>query len=384
MSNFLGDSIDNIATLLGLPEIGLSESVGGGATTNTGRVNYDPNVAKAVYGALSTKGWAPDTAAADAQSNYTTAFLNGPSGGSGTSLADRLASDTNSPSLVSGAGTGTSGRALDTAQLASLDSLLASYDTIRNQAKQKATIARDTSRAEKEQEKKNEETKYGGKKVATLQDFASAKTDTDLNTKNTLENIISSLSTMGLGGSRALTRQILDAANMSNRKANATQAKDNQGLDTAFNEYTAGNENDMRKIEDQFGFDTGEADRSWGQNRQNALYKKADVYNAANDTGGREAVMNEGNDLNSFIANAAFMNPSYKGETKAMATPELGDYTQNIAKYDTTAIGATPGGLTPVGATATTPGNLAVRAIAVNDKDFGIKKKQESELGYGV
>lgn len=274
-------------------------------------------------------------------------------------------------------------KVLDTAQVSSLDSLLGSFDVIRDQAKAKATIKRDTAKREKQEEKEREEGKYKGKKLNVLQDFAGAKTDTDLNTTQTLENLISSLSTLGLGGSRALTRQILDAANMSNRKANATQATNNQGLDSAFNEYAVGNENDVKKIDDQYGYDVGEADRSWGQNRQNTIYKKADLYSDI-DEGTRTNLMNEGNSLNSVITGSAFMNPSYTGEAKAMKTPELSEYTQDIARYDTTNIGA-GGGLTPASANgANVPGNLAVKAIAVNDKDLGIKKKTEAELGYGV
>lgn len=276
-------------------------------------------------------------------------------------------------------------KVLDTAQLTSLDSLINSLATIKDQGVQKAAIKRDTAKREKEEEKKREEGKYKGKKLSTLQDFSGAKTDTDLNTRNTLENLISSLSTLGLGGSRALTRQILDAANMSNRKANATQAKNNQDLDGSWNEYSVGNENDMKKIQDQYGYDAGEAERAYLQQKQNALYKKADVYGSADDTANRDAVMNEANSLNGLIAGAAFMNPSYTGEARAMATPDLADYTQDIAKYDTTNIGASSDGLTPVSANgANVPGNLAVRAIAVNDKDLGVKKKTEAELGYGV
>jgi hypothetical protein len=285
-------------------------------------------------------------------------------------------------------GTASAPKVLDEAQLKSLDSLLGSLDTVRNQTKEKARIKRDTSKREKEEERDREKGKYEGKKLSTLQDFAGAKTDTDLNTRNTLENLVSSLSTLGLGGSRALTRQILDAANMSNRKANATQASNNRDLDSSFNEFTVGNENDMRKIDDQFGFEQGEADRTWGQNRQNILHKKADVYNAAERTGEREAIMNEANGLNDFVAKAPFMNPSYTGEARSMATPELADYTQDIAKYDTAAIGAGATGVTPVGAgvtPGTMPGNLAVRALAVNEKDLGVKKKTEgSDLVLGV
>lgn len=289
-----------------------------------------------------------------------------------------------------GGGTNTGGyvappKVLDTAQLSSLDSLIGSLGSIKDQSIQKAGIKRDTSKREKAEEKKREESKYQGKKLSTLQDFASAKTDTDLNTRDTLENLISSLSTLGLGGSRALTRQILDAANRSNRKANATQATNNQGLDSAMNEYNAGNDNDVRKINDQYGFDEGEANRTYLQGKQTALYKKADVYNAVDDTGNRASMMNEGNSLNGMIAGSAFMNPTYNGEAKAMATPELADYQQDIARYDTAGIGMDGATLTPVASDGmNAPGNLSVRAIAVNDKDLGIKKKTEADLGYGV
>lgn len=282
-------------------------------------------------------------------------------------------------------GDSSSTKSLDTAQLSSLDSLIASLGTIKDQAVQRAALKRNTSLNEKQAEKKQQEDTYNGKKLTTLQDFAGAKTDTDLNTRNTLENLISSLSTLGLGGSRALTRQILDAANMSNRKANSTQATNNQSLDTSWNNYVAGNDNDIKKIQDQYGYDAGEAQRQYLQGKQNALYKKADVYNAVDDTGDRTNVMNEANGLNGLIAGASFMNPQYTGEVKAMDTPDLGSYTQNIAKYDTTNIGANDGGLTPTSANgANVPGNLAVKAIAVNDKDLGVKKKQAGDLGYGV
>jgi hypothetical protein len=288
--------------------------------------------------------------------------------------------------VVSGGGYAPAPKVLDQAQLDSLDSLLGNIDSTRETNKQKAAVKRDTSKREKEEEKKREQGKYEGKKLTTLQDFAGAKTDTDLNTKNTLENLMSSLSTMGLGGSRALTRQILDEANKSNRKANATQATNNQGLDSAFNEFSSANENDVKKIDDQYGYETAEADRKWGQDRQNTLYKKADVFNAADKTGEREQVMREGNDLNGYISGAAFVNPQYTGASREMAVPDLANYTQDIAKYDTTAIGADAGGMTPVSAGgATAPGNLAMRAIAINDRDLGIKKKTEgSDLVLGV
>lgn len=287
----------------------------------------------------------------------------------------------NTPVVSGGGGGGYSAPAkvLDEAQLRSIDALLASLDVDRGKAKEIAAKRRDANLNEKREEKKREEKKYKGKKINVLQEFAGAKTDTDMNTRTTLENLMSSLSTLGLGGSRALTRQILDAANMANRKANFTQATDNQNLDSAWNDFSAANENDLKKIQDQFGYDAGEADRQWGQARQNALIKKADIYGAADRTAERNALMDESTGLSSLISNSRFVNPSYTGKTREMATPELGDYTQSIGTYNTAGVG---GGVTPAGGKA--PGNLAIKAMAVNDKDLGVKKKTENDLGYGV
>lgn len=299
---------------------------------------------------------------------------------------DPAPADRNTGTNVVGGGGGGGGYApapkqLDQAQIDSLMTLLGTFDRSRDIAKQQAATRRDTFLREKEEEFKKEKGKYDGKKLSTLQDFGGAINDTDINTRDTLENLVSSLSVMGLGGSRALTRQILDAANRSNRKANETQGTNNRELDSAFNEYQGGYENDKRKIADQFGYESGKADQDWARERQNTLYKIGDVYNQADRTGEREQYMRQGNDLASVINNSAFMNPSYTGASRAMATPDLADYSQDIAQYSTTGIGG--GEVTPTG-NAANAGNLAVRAIAVNDKDLGVKKKTEGELGYGV
>lgn len=277
-------------------------------------------------------------------------------------------------------------KVLDSAQLSSLDALIQSLGTVRDQEIKKAELKRNTSLLEKENEKKGEESKYGSKKLGVLQDFGSAKTDTDLNMRNTLENLVSSLSILGLGGSRALTRQILDAGNQSNRKANATQAQDTMNLANAWDEYLAGNEADVKKINDQYGYEEGEANKNYYTGKQTALYKKGDVYGDADYTNEKNAAMKEGDSLNSLITGSTFLNPSYKGEKRAMKEAKLGDYVQDIAQYDTSGVqGANALALTPVASDGqNAPGNLAVRAMAVNNKDLGIKKKAENDLGYGV
>lgn len=283
-----------------------------------------------------------------------------------------------------GGGYSAPAKVLDEAQIRSIQGQMGGYDAARDTNKQRSRLKRDASLNEKRQEREREEGKYKGKKLSTLQEFGGAKTDTDINVRDTLENLVSSLSTMGLGGGRALSRQILAAANQSNRKANATQAQNNQGLDSAWNEFEEGNKSDMEKVQDQHDFEVAEAEREWARNRQNSFYKIADVYGAADKTAEREQQMQEGNNLNSVINNSSFLNPRYDGKARAMATPELSDYTQDIAQYDTTGVGAgAEGGLVPAGG-APAAGNMAIKAIAVNDRDLGLKKKTEGNLGYGV
>lgn len=283
-----------------------------------------------------------------------------------------------------GGGYSAPAKKLDQDQINSLNGLLGVYDAKRNTQREKARLTHDAHVNEKQEERTKEKKKYDGKKLSTMQDFGMAKNDTDINTRNTLEGLISSLSTMGVGGSRALARRILSSANRSNRQANATYAKNSQALDTAWNEFDAANRNDLAKIEDQYKYDLAEADKEWGQNRQNTLYKMADVYNAADNRGERTRLMNEGNGLNGYISNARFVNPQYTGKLNVMAAPELSSYSQDIAKYDTSAIGNDGTELINPDGT-TTPGNLAIKAVAMSDKDLGVKKRIEGEDPvYGV
>ena len=277
-----------------------------------------------------------------------------------------------------GGGGGSSAPKLDQSQIDSLLASLGIYDTDRDNAKRQAAIKRDTFKREKDEELKKERDKYNSKKQTVAQEYGTARVDTDLNARNTLQNLLSSLSTLGMGGSRELTRQILAAANQSNRQANTTQAQNNQGLDSAFNEYNGGYDNDVRKINDQYGADVAGADKAWAERRRDTFHRVGNVYGQADRTAERDNYMRQGDDLNSIISNSAFMSPSYTGESRAMATPELASYAQDVAQYDTTAIGGDQAN------GANVPGNLAMKAIAMNDKDFGIKKKNEADLGYGV
>ena len=274
-----------------------------------------------------------------------------------------------------GGGGGSSKPALDTAKIDSLRSFISSLDQIFGKVQEEATKRREASRREKDAEKEKQKSKYDSGLVEAEQGLGETLNDNNLNTANTLENLRSAMSVLGMGGNSALTRSVLASANQSNRKANSGYAKNKQELGSAWNEYEAGYKDDINKIDDQYNHDIGEGEKSRNQNKQNALYQIADVYNTSGDTGTRANLMNEANSLNSLIANSVFTNPSYTGTTRAMATPELQDLSADVGQYKTT-LGDAAG--------APQAGNVAVKAISVNNKDLGLKKKQEGNIAYGV
>lgn len=294
---------------------------------------------------------------------------------------------------------------LDTAQINSLQSFLSSLDTIRNLAVRKAQLTRDASLNAKQNELKQQTDTYNNDNLSNDQQFATSKNKTDQNTRDTLSNLLSSLSTLNMGGGADLQRQILAAANASNQDANSTQATNARKITAAYNDYKAGYDQDVQKINDQYNYDLGAANKSWGQNRQNALYKIADLYNTAGQTAQRNNFMDQGNGLNSYIADAPFTNPSYTGVKRTMDTPDVGSFIKDVANYDTSSIGAnapvggtnTTGGTAPVSvapvdpttSAASTP-SVAVTPSTLTDTTnltnptLGVQKKTEGQLGYGV
>ena len=277
-------------------------------------------------------------------------------------------------------GGGAPAKVLDQAQINSLLSRLASTDVDLKNAITQATLSRDADRKKKEEELERETGKFDTKMLGNTQDFGENINDSELMTRETLNNLVSSMSVLGLGGSQELTRQILDASARSGREANATQARNAQDLTSAFNDFSAGNKNDLLKIDDQFNYAKGEAQKAQAKERQNLLQKMADTYQDGGRTADRERVMREADSLNSVISNSAFLNPQYTGETKVMATPELGQFTQETPQYQL----GVGGGVTPAGAGSASSTALGMKTAPVNEQDFGVKKKTEGGLGYGV
>lgn len=276
-----------------------------------------------------------------------------------------------------GGGAATPPKKLDEAQIGSLRTLLSQIDTVKDRAVQKASAKRTASINEKNEEKNRETKKRDTKKIETEQDFNDSRNQTDVTGVNTLNNLISSVSTLGLGNKETLVRQILDKINQANRKSNSTLAKNRQSIDSAYNTYMAGYDNDIKKINDQFSYDVGEANKTRAQQRQNTLYRMADVYGNGGLEAERNNMINEGNSLSHEIANAPFVNPSYTGEVRTMATPELNEYTANIGSFTPTP------GLVANGVVEATPG-VAIQALADTDKDYGVKRHLEDSKIYGV
>lgn len=274
-----------------------------------------------------------------------------------------------------GGGGGTPAPALDRAKLASLESYLATLDQDYNKAQAKFASVRDTSRREKENERVKQLAKRDSSLVENEQGLGGALNQGNLNTAKTLSEVASAMQIMGMAGEDSMRRSILSQANRKNREANLDYAKNARDVTSSFNEYDSGYKDDLMKINDQYNYDIGEANKNRAKQRQNTLYGMADVYNAANMSGERGNLMGQANSLNQVISQAPFTNPSYTGKAREMATPELADLSANIGTY-TTQIGEQAGeggGLGP-----------QIKAVSVNNKDLGIKKRREGNIEYGV
>lgn len=274
-------------------------------------------------------------------------------------------------------GGGSTTSALDTAKIASLNDYLRALDNDRQKAFEKAQATWETSMNEKNREKEEQMKAYQAKLIQFEQELGETLNESNVNTADGLAALQSQLGTLGIGGEEALRRQILTNANIQNRKLNADYARNKQAQEAEWNKYQAGYNDDTKKINDQRDFNRGEAEKTWGQLRKNTLNQIADVYGDSNMTAERQNYMNQANSLNDLITNSAFTNPSYKGQTRAMETAQLADLAANIGTYQTQVNDASGGA--PSGSAMP-----QVRAVSVNEKDAGIKKQQEGQIGYGI
>lgn len=283
----------------------------------------------------------------------------------------------NAGGSVAYGGGGSTTRALDVAKIASLNDYLRALDNDRQKAFEKAKATWETSMNEKNREKEEQMKAYQAKLIQFEQELGEALNESNVNTADGLAALQSQLGTLGIGGEEALRRQILTNANIQNRKLNADYARNKQAQEAEWNKYQAGYNDDIKKINDQRDFNRGEAEKTWGQLRKNTLNQIADVYGDSNMTAERQNYMNQANSLNDLITNSAFTNPSYKGQTRAMETAQLADLAANIGTYQTQVNDASGGAAQG----STMP---QVRAVSVNEKDAGIKKQQEGQIGYGI
>lgn len=303
--------------------------------------------------------------------------VKGRQAGSAPKITQEVGGQGNAGGSVAYGGGGSTGQALDTAKIASLNDYLRALDNDRQKAFEKAQATWETSMNEKNREKEEQMKAYQAKFIQFEQELGEALNESNVNTADGLAALQSQLGTLGIGGEEALRRQILTNANIQNRKLNADYARNKQAQEAEWNKYQAGYNDDIKKINDQRDFNRGEAEKTWGQLRKNTFNQIADVYGDSNMTAERQNYMNQANSLNDLITNSAFTNPSYKGQTRAMETAQLADLAANVGTYQTQVNDASGGAVQG----STMP---QVRAVSVNEKDAGIKKQQEGQIGYGV
>ena len=303
--------------------------------------------------------------------------VKGRQAGSAPKITQEVGGQGSAGGSVAYGGGGSTTSALDTAKIASLNDYLRALDNDRQKAFEKAQATWETSMNEKNREKEEQMKAYQAKLIQFEQELGEALNESNVNTADGLAALQSQLGTLGIGGEEALRRQILTNANIQNRKLNADYARNKQAQEAEWNKYQAGYNDDIKKINDQRDFNRGEAEKNWGQLRKNTLNQIADVYGDSNMTAERQNYMNQANSLNDLITNSAFTNPSYKGQTRAMETAQLADLAANIGTYQTQVNDASGGA--PSGSVMP-----QVRAVSVNEKDAGIKKQQEGQIGYGI
>ena len=303
--------------------------------------------------------------------------IKGRQAGSAPKITQEVGGQGNAGGSVAYGGGGSTTPALDVAKIASLNDYLRALDNDRQKAFEKAKATWETSMNEKNREKEEQMKAYQAKLIQFEQELGETLNESNVNTADGLAALQSQLGTLGIGGEEALRRQILTNANIQNRKLNADYARNKQTQEAEWNKYQAGYNDDIKKINDQRDFNRGEAEKTWGQLRKNTLNQIADVYGDSNITAERQNYMNQANSLNDLITNSAFTNPSYKGQARAMETAQLADLAANVGTYQTQVNDASGGAVQG----STMP---QVRAVSVNEKDAGIKKKQEGQIEYGV
>ena len=303
--------------------------------------------------------------------------VRGRQAGSAPKITQEVGGQGSAGGSVAYGGGGSTASALDVAKIASLNDYLRALDNDRQKAFEKAQATWETSTNEKNREKEEQMKAYQAKLIQFEQELGETLNESNVNTADGLAALQSQLGTLGIGGEEALRRRILTNANIQNRKLNADYARNKQAQEAELNKYQAGYNDDIKKINDQRDFNRGEAEKNWGQLRKNTLNQMADVYGDSNMTAERQNYMNQANSLNDLITNSAFTNPSYKGQTRAMETAQLADLAANIGTYQTQVNDASGGA--PSGSAMP-----QVRAVSVNEKDAGIKKQQEGQIGYGI
>ena len=358
MGNFFGDILDAVGTGFDAPELGLSEIFGGGKTANTGRVDFNKDVAANIYG---------NRGAQNLKRNYVKAATSdgGASGSWGTPVkVERPAYDGENIPLEStytgggggggGGGTGGSGytaadeRLLYDDQISSLDRLLAGIgvqtnaglDNLRNSlGSQKQRLNEQKMRTMSgydEQSLENAQEKQRG--VEQVDQYANQN-------YNSLQRLLAGAN----AGSSSVARELIPYLVSKSAGTRRTNVFDTAGKNEQSIVKARGN------AEDEYGYANEDLDNQAKQQeqsfRQGVINQENDLLakkqqammsrSMANGSGyaaaraGAQGVQNEINSrqdqLNSLFSQ---FKPTFASKAMNLQKPELGKYTVDRAQVN--------------------------------------------------
>lgn len=354
MGNFFGDLFDAVGTGIKGPEIGLSEFFGGGKTANTGRVDFNKDVAANMYG---------NSGAQNLQRNYVKAATSdrGASGSwtedkpTGNDIVDIYGSD---GYAAAGGGGGSAGggsgytaadeRLLYDDQISSLDRLLAGIgvqtnaglDNLRNSlGSQKQRLNEQKTRTMSgydEQSLENAQEKQRG--VEQVDQYANQN-------YNSLQRLLAGAN----AGSSSVARELIPYLVSKSAGTRRTNVFDTAGKNEQSIVKARGN------AEDEYGYANEDLDNQAKQQeqsfRQGVINQENDLLakkqqammsrSMANGSGyaaaraGAQGVQNEINSrqdqLNSLFSQ---FKPTFASKAMNLQKPELGKYTVDRAQVN--------------------------------------------------
>jgi hypothetical protein len=173
---------------------------------------------------------------------------------------------------------------------------------------------------------------YGQNTGQNQQQYRSNKNQIQDTASAGLRGLLRTLGAYGAGGSSdaLYTAPGAVATQAAQQRAGAgdTFGQNQQNLDTTWNQYAAGADNQKRQLEDWRTGQLNQAQQSSLSNKQSILQKLADLraQRAGGNTAEATAAMNEANGLQGRIDQLGAFNPTYTGTTPTYTAPSIASY----------------------------------------------------------